>query len=695
VTAHYILLTMELDPKDLEQASKAQRVAAKDLSPQVRVVAGPGTGKSQTIEQRVAELLRMEIDPSHIAIISFTNASVRDLADRVVKYCTDEKFEGADSLRISTIHSLSLRLLKSAGLLDQFAYPPRVMSKYELKHIHDEEFKLNSKIVESGRRREIQLLMEAVWSTGDRNAPTYTPPKPPITGAEEQAFINYHNPSSRIYCTVVPGEIVKLCVEQMVAGVIVPKDILGLEHLIVDEYQDLSPVDIQFIDLLVASGINTFVAGDDDQSIYSFRHGSPVGIQMFTSKYPNSGEHVLEHCFRCSTDVLQAAQTLIASVGIPDRIAKSQISMYQNSSPSVKGTLNAWVFADSGLEAKSIASSCKMLNQQGLPYSEILILVPKSNTFADVWPKLKSELILNNIPFEGLDRGGIFEEKEGQCFLALLRIINSKNNLNVAEDVVAHRLLLGLRKGIGVTFCNKLREYALEKVGVAYIDLFYEELPDAPKTKALDAVRECCASMVQLDRSATLKEVAVSLVEWVQKIVEGKQIGGLSEFIAQFPPESSLEEVLNFSQCNTDEQRWNAMKRIFGRLELPIPNDAPLATSKVQVMTLHGAKGLSAQVVFIPGLDEGNLPDERQNRSGALLFESARLLFVGLTRARAACVMTTAQFRYRKGKVKTPASRWIANCGGVLDKRSSGLTEEEAGKIYSDIILLNPKLADQ
>lgn len=673
------------DANDLKVASGVQEIAAKDMRAQVRLVAGPGTGKSQTIEQRVGELLSQGVDPKEIAIISFTNASVRDLRERISVYCQKTKVKGARNLRVSTLHSLALTILKSAGLLEQFAFEPRVMSDFEMDVIHDQEFKLVSGIPLKKRREEIRSFMEAVWSTGDRNAPTYTPPDPKISVDEEQKFLAYHNPTSKVYCSVVPGEIVKLCVDQTTAGIISPADQLGLKFLIVDEYQDLSPVDLEFVDQMIAAGVNTFVAGDDDQSIYSFRHGAPVGIQTFNQKYDKAGMHILEHCFRCAPNVLDAAQTFIASVGIPNRIIKNPISMYASSNPSVGGTMHRWRFPNAAQEGASIASSCKKLKDADVDLNQILILVPNKGAFADIWPKLRDALTARGLAFEGLGDGGFLEQASGQLMLSMLKILNHRGSDGSPQHVIAHRLLYGLTKGVGTKACNELREFAINTVGTVYLDFFYKDLPSDLGSKGLEKARECCRRLKDIQIDDSIQSKKDELTSLTALLSDEDAAIGVRTYLEGFPELMSLKELYSYTTASTDEERWSILKAVFERLEQPVPEDSKLSEPKIKVMTLHGAKGLSAQVVFIVGLDEGVLPSDRQNTSTALLLESARLLFVAMTRARAACVLSTARTRYQNKVIQVNPSRWIAKTGGVLQNRDEGFSDVEVQAITADI----------
>ena len=285
-------------------------------------MAGPGTGKSFTIEERVRWLLASGVAPNGIFVVSFTRAASRDLRYRIEAYCNRHGQPGVTGVRVSTLHSLTLRILRAAGLLTAYPVSPLVLDKWELENIFDLEFSRYSGASPS-RCEVIRREFEAFWSTGQWLPPNYIPPSPPVAPAERMQFSIFHGPRTQTYACVLPGEVVRQCVSQMSVGVLNPVDLLGIRHLLVDEYQDLNPCDIEFVDNLIARGVTTFVAGDDDQSIYSFRFASPQGIQSFTTRHPGASPHTLGDCFRCTSNVVATATSLIANFQLPNRIPNS------------------------------------------------------------------------------------------------------------------------------------------------------------------------------------------------------------------------------------------------------------------------------------------------------------------------------------------------------------------------------------
>lgn len=447
-------------------AEQTQNLAVHDRRDQIRLIAGPGTGKSRSIVERVRHLLRNNADPDRIYGVSFTRASSRDLRNRVYKGCTEQGLDG-NQVRISTLHSLALRMLKSAGFLSQYPSEPTVMDNWELENVFDAEFSKSCGQTPT-RCENIRRDHEAYWSTGAWSPANYIPPNPPITPAERAAFDRFHASRTQLYSCVLPGEMVRKCRDSINAGNIDPVEELSIAHLIVDEYQDLNPCDQEFIDTLTSRGVITFVAGDDDQSIYSFRFASPDGIRLFLSNYPGAGVHALEHCFRCTPKVLDAAEAVLVVHSPPNRIPKNLTSLYEHSVPAVDGEVHRWRFQSGGAESKAIAESCKKLVDAGVPASEILILL--SNTRVQE-AEIVRALDIAEVDYQGSKSEGFRNTSASRLVLSALRVVCDK------EDHVALRTILGLRRGVGDGTCNGIAEATISN-NLSFLDLFQSDLTD-------------------------------------------------------------------------------------------------------------------------------------------------------------------------------------------------------------------------
>lgn len=227
---------MPLDPQAIAPAIAKQQAAACDGANEVRLVAGPGSGKSFSIEARVAHLLQQQVPAQNILGVSFTRNSAKDLADRVATHCSKVGLPQGADVRVSTLHSVALRVMRLANLLNQYPVDPRVLDDWEMRQWIDAEFALDAQCT-PGRARDIREFHEALWSTGQPNPANYIPATPPITQAEQQQFNTFHRDQTTFYACVLVGEIVQACMTHATPGAIDPRGLLGIDHLIVDEYQ--------------------------------------------------------------------------------------------------------------------------------------------------------------------------------------------------------------------------------------------------------------------------------------------------------------------------------------------------------------------------------------------------------------------------------------------------------------------------
>ncbi len=672
---------MPFTPMQIAAAQAVQHAAAGDAKPQVRVVAGPGTGKSATIEERVRWLLAAGVPPTAIHAVSFTRASARDLRYRVHTYCSQHGQPSATSVRVTTLHSLALRTLRAANLLAAYPADPLVMDAWELETVFDAEFGHVYGIGKK-RREQIRYEHEAFWSTGVWGPPNYIPPNPAITPVERSQFNTFHGPRTQTYACVVPGEIVRKCVTHIHAGTLDPAELLGLQHLIVDEYQDLNPMDLEFIDTMAAQGVVLFAAGDDDQSIYSFRFASPAGIQDFTTKYPAAGQHTLSACFRCTPTILAASQALITANSAPHRIPKTLSSLYTASAPPVPGTVHRWRFATARAEARAIGESCRDLIAAGVGPRDLLILLSNQRVLGTM---IMEELTTAGVQYEAPRSEGFIDSEPGRLVLSVLRIVCDNN------DYVAHRVLLGLRHGVGIGTANKVTEAVIAS-NSNYRQVFYQALPGGvfmgSALTALNHARALCAQFTSWAATDTLAMRTVALASMVTNGFGAQAGHDWAATIAHLPPDTLLEEVRDYLWADTDEQLNGLISAIHERLGLQAPTQA-LLPPRVRIMTMHGAKGLAAHVVFIPGLEDEILPGPWRNPYPGLVLEAARLLYVSLTRARVSCIASFARRRTVNGTsmLQTP-SRFTTNLGGTFLARTAGLTAAEVQHIMQERAIL-------
>jgi DNA helicase-2/ATP-dependent DNA helicase PcrA len=568
--------------------------------------------------------------------------------------------------------------LRAGGALGGYPVDPAVLDRWELENVFDEEFGRVAGVGSITRRREIRGDHEAFWSTGSHEPrPSQDPPDPPITEAERQRFRSFHRPRTQLYACVLPGEPVQRCVQMMNAGTLNPGALLGIEQIIVDEFQDLNPMDLRFVYGLHGSGVKLFVAGDDDQSLYSFRYANPQGIQQFTEHFEPVGDHVLRDCFRCTPAVLGAAEALIEANSAPGRIPKQHLSLYAEADPPLDGRFDHWTFEDGVEEADAIAATCRALIDAGMPPREIMVLL--SNQRA-LWWQLRDAFTEHEVPVEP-PRATPFKNTDlGRALFTLLRVAEEE------PDYIALRTLLTLRQGVGVATAAEVAEIAILE-NLNFRDLFYEALPDlfaSRARQALEHARGICAELLEWSTEETFADKESEIDGVIESILGGEPEGEWRDEIEGLPPEATLAELTRYLASEKDDDRLQALMAIHARLgtEAEVAEALP---ERVRVMTMHSAKGLSARVVFIPGMEEEILPSPRRARFPGQVLEAARMLYVSITRARLFCVVSYAEQRFINGHVAFHApSRFTSDLGGTFERRDGGLSTEQAEAVVED-----------
>lgn len=672
---------MTFDAQELQQAEQLQMAAATSGSPQVRVVAGPGTGKSRCIEERVGFLIRQGINPATIAAVSFTNASARDLKDRIEEYAQQQNLPRAAQVRVSTLHSLALRILRRAGQLAQYPTAPLVMDNWEIENILELEFSITSGYT-PGRCKKIRVYNEAYWSTGQFSHPNYVPPNPPITPIEQQTFQNYYTPRMQLYSSVLPGDIIRQSVQAIHSGTINLAEVSGAAHFIVDEYQDLNPMDQDFVKAITDFGAITFVAGDDDQSVYWFRFADPSGIQDFLRNHPLASGHTLQHCFRCPPEIINAAEQVLLSNPSPNRIPKHLQSMWQNSNPPVSGTVVRCRWPTGDREADAIAQACHDLIDGGIAPNDIMILISDKRILGS---NIVQALDNFDVPHTNLQPIAYIDNRDGRFVLAILRIVSNP------DDYTAHRIILGLLRGVGGQTLDRIADHTIAN-SLNFKNLFYQNIPNGVFSNreigALQRAAAICSRISQWDKADDVQQRTGDIGNLLDGELGTQAMQDWLDIAGLLPQGATLDETRALITARTDEQHLHVLSTIHERLELPWDQEES-AISQVRIMTMHGAKGLSAKVVFVPGLEEEIFPGPYRQPYPGLISEAARLLYVSITRAQAACVLSYARSRRIYGsRMVTHPSRFANHTGGAFVNLQNTIPAQTIANIISDCNLV-------
>jgi DNA helicase II / ATP-dependent DNA helicase PcrA len=671
---------MPVSQNQYDQANLIQDAAAQDLNSAVRLVAGPGTGKSFVIEGRVAWLIQQQnIPPSGIIAVSFTRAAANDLKDRIYSKAQAEGINDIHQLRVSTLHSLALFILRRTGNLAQYPVDPVILDNWELSNVFDAEFSRTIGVTPT-RSSEIRRDHEAFWSTGTWNPANLPALNIPITPQERASFQGHYSTRTQAYSCVLPGEVIRTCVDSINAGHIDPVAELNVQHIIIDEVQDLNLCDFEFIDALIQRGVNVFICGDDDQSVYSFRYAFPQGIQNFTTTYPAATNHILNDCFRCSVDILAAASNVLNTFPDPNRIPKQLTSVYANSNPVNNGVMIGKRFQNGTLEVDYIANSCEELINSGVPPKDIMILVGNKRALLR---DITTELQNRNIPFDANLRDDFKDTDHGRLLLSSLRILSD------SDDYVAHRVMIAVPTGIGLGTVQSVTNKVIAS-NLNYRSIYYNSLPNNVFTKReVTAITKASTNINTINGWSiddTLNLRAGDIDQLILNNFTQIEVDDWRNYINTLPIDMTLKELKEYLETDSEVTKGNILNAVYIRMQQANPAPAnPL--DKIRIMSFHSSKGLSAKIVFIPGLEEGIFPTTRAQQAPGLILENARLFYVAITRAKAACVLSYSVRRRINGQTTAMTASRFAQATSVAFSvpATQRLTDAEIGDIQAAI----------
>lgn len=685
---------MPITQEQKDAAEQHQWIAAKAIGYQVRIVAGPGTGKTGTIEKRVAHLLNSGVQADSLFVISFTRATCAELKQRIVQFCAKLPCAASSTdVRVSTMHSLALRILRRANLLMSYPSDPILLDNWEQKQIYDHELAEYIGCTPS-RSKEIRLAHDAQWQTLKPQSIN----QEQITQAEIQKFNTFHATRTNLYSCVLPGEVIFKCVEALRQGTLIPQGLPHIDHLIVDEYQDLNDCDQEFIRLLSQGNTVLFIAGDDDQSIYSFRHANPNGIVNFETTYPRSVIYSLTDCFRCTPLILNAALNLIHYN--PSRIDKSPVSLYANATPPVQGKVHIWQFPSPKQEAHAIAASCRTLIQAGMAGREDQILILISNRRLQL-KLIEREISAFNLIFDSPNGLGLVDDFDVfRAVYSMLRIL--KDMTSDEEDYIAYRNLLGLLSGVGQKTAMNIGDKCIAN-NQNFRTLFHLAMPPQwlgnREIAAVQRIIACVQGLAGWVITDTLLSRAndIGNLLFSQVLNSGDQVNTnkkvWNKLIDALPEQMILDELLSFFDADTYADQEGILNTVNQRISGEQQQTNQPTTKKIRILTMHGAKGLTGSIVFIPSAEQGIMPNQKALQATGLLIEQRRLFYVSLTRAKACCIISHTHKRtgfqaravFNSGISYPTRSQFLNEMDISTARRTEGLTAAEAQSIVSEV----------
>jgi DNA helicase-2/ATP-dependent DNA helicase PcrA len=615
----------------------AQRRAVEAVDGPVLVLAGAGTGKTRVLTTRLAYILGTgRAFPAELLAVTFTNKAAREMRERL------EAMVGrvAEGVWLGTFHAIASRVLRRHAELVGLKSSFTILDT-------DDQIRLLKQILAAEnideRRWPARLLLAMIQRWKDRGlGPEKVPGADAGDFARGRAVDLYHQYQERLM-TVNAVDFGDLLLHNLTLFIGNP-DILGdyqrrFRYLLVDEYQDTNVAQYLWLRLLAQQRRNLCCVGDDDQSIYSWRGAEIGNILRFETDFPGATITRLEQNYRSTSHILGAAAGMIAQNS--GRLGKT---LWTKAGEGEKVVVRAvW---DAEEEARWVGEEIEALQRKGHALSEIAILVRAAFQTRE----FEERFISLALPYRVIGGPRFYERQEIRDALAYLRLVNQP-----ADDLAFERILNTPRRGIGSATVQQL--HALARA---------ERLPLVEAARVLcagdqlrPAARNALAGFIAaLDRWRAQAE-GIEHTDLVQIVLDE------SGYTAMWQADRSADaagRLENLKELVVAMAEFENLGGFLEHVSLVMDNAAEAGGDVVNLMTLHSAKGLEFDTVFLPGFEEGLFPNQRalEENGATALEEERRLAYVGLTRARHRAHISFAANRRIHGQwIDTIRSRFV------------------------------------
>ncbi|MCP3732286.1 ATP-dependent helicase [Sphingomonas sp. MG17] len=579
----------------LDPQSPAFGIAAS-ANARVRVIAGPGTGKSFAMKRRVARLLEEGVEPASILAVTFTRVAAEDLHRELVGMGVP----GCEALNGVTIHSLALRILMRNHVLGATGRIPRPLNDFELKPLEADLADAHGGVREL--RKKIKAF-EAAWARLQQDEPGY------VQHPDDLAFERDLYGWLIFHRAMLIGEVIPQLYSYLHANPLA-QERSEFRHILVDEFQDLNRAE-QGVIALLSDAADVCIVGDDDQSIYSFKHAHPEGIRSWLATNAGADDLTLDDCRRCPTQVVAMANALIAS-NVNRPIPRALTPLAANGGGDVRilqyATLDDEVVGVTNLISGMVAG--------GIPPGDILVLAQRGVIGTPIYEALHAR----NIPVRSYYAEAELNAQNAQERFAYLKLLVDR------EDRVALRWLVGLNSANWrCRGYRRLRGYADGQAISPWQALCAIADGQAQVAHTGALVERFRVIRAELDRLGTLHA----------------DVGVLGVVDDLFPEgDDGVRDLRALSLSLLENDAGMMPEDFLTRLSDAITKpEIPSEIEDVRIMSLHKSKGLSAPVTIIAGCIEGLLP--KQPRDGlsaaetlAEIEEQRRLFYVGISRVK-------------------------------------------------------------
>ncbi len=629
---------MEISKQNyLDQLNKNQKEAIIDLDGPCLIVAGAGSGKTKVLTSRVVHIIKnKKAWPNQILCVTFTNKAAREMQNRI----SNSLNEKVSSLPwLGTFHSVCAKLLRrhaeAVGLNSRFTIIDQEDQLRLIKNICKAE---NIDVKKISPKFVLSFINQ--WKNKGLLPELVIPKRGVPLEKQIHTVYKYYQEKLKILNSCDFGDLILLCVTMFEKN----KDILNLysnnfKYILVDEYQDSNFVQSKWLNLLAQKKRNICCVGDDDQSIYSWRGAEIRNFLDFNKTYKNAKIIKLEQNYRSTQNILSAASGLISNNN--DRLGKK---LWTDSKDGDLVNLNC--YKNGREEAIGVSDIIEQKLKKKYSLNNVSILVRaifQTREFEERFLKI-------GMGYRVIGGTKFYERAEIKDSVAYLRIVNQKN-----DDLAFERIINNPKRSIGDSSLKQLHDYG---------------------RKNKKCLEDSAIDLIQLNKIKPKAKIGLVKIlnlfnKWRLDSKEKKHYV-LMETILD---ESGYSKMLKDKKDLENEGRLENLKELIRGMHdfdnlLGFLEHVALATSidqnwdgeKINLMTMHAAKGLEFDVVFLPGWEEGLFPHQKslEEKGDLALEEERRLAYVGLTRAKKESFISFVMSRiYRGDWVDSIASRFI------------------------------------
>lgn len=610
--------------KWLETLNPEQKEAVQTTEGPVLVLSGAGTGKTKVLTTRLAYILaNMKANPWNCLVVTFTNRAAREMKERVQNMIGDV----ANSVWLGTFHSICVKILRKhaelAGLHSNFTIlgeddQKRLIKQIsEAEGIDDKKYPAQSVLDHIQRWKDKGLTIDKIQQGYKENVLTHL-------------YKKYQERLLELNC-VDFGDILLYTLDILLSH----PDICEIyqnrfKYIMVDEYQDTNVTQYLFLRLLAQKNNNLCCVGDDDQSIYSWRGAEVENILRFEKDFENCRTIRLERNYRSTANILSAASFLISHnegrLGKTLKVAEN--SPARNADNAKIKVVSTYSGED---EAKYVVDEIDAQLRNGYEYSQMAVLVRTAFQTREFEEKFISEAI----PYQVIGGPKFYERAEIRDALAYLRVVLQPN-----DDLAFERIINKPARGVGAKSIEKFYlEARANRISLfAAVNKLLNEggISGKAKTNLTDLMDK----FEQWRKNIN----AVTPDELMSQILDDSGYIDMLKLDSSADAPGRLENLKELVSVMSDKEKYPTLSEFMEHVSLVMENDDTFDNNKVMLITLHSAKGLEFDVVFLPGWEEGLFPHQRsldENGSQALE-EERRLAYVAITRAKKQLYILTA-----------------------------------------------------